>query len=365
MPGVSALVNSVMLFIFIGSCSGLARGQEPYLIFRHALTLTIYAITVATTVRVIMMVDQVGLRRLRANFAKMALGYAVATLVIVQFFGAGIDLNSARFEIIGPSVIAMMSYAPTFIVFDVLLWEAVGIAVSYVLIFYSITRTFPLLIAAQLASMFPAILRFFSARIVVTGVVAVGIGLAFASTNSGSIQRWQQRLFESRDATGEDYTAYTRITETQFMIDSFLSGPGTVLFGNGMAHETTWLNSNEVGGGSEHGVGFGHNQHMSLLFIAGVVGGLPLLAVQLQQFVASLRTTVALSRRRWGKSDHTEFVTLWGALIVIAYFISDFSAFAFGFRGSTLWYGIGTGALLAGRAILRFRAEAEAEAEAA
>ena len=104
-------------------------------------------------------------------------------------------------------------------------------------------------------------------------------------------------------------------------------------------------------------MGFGHNQFLSLLFIAGVTGGLPLLILHLQQFIIALRTTLTMGRRKWGPNHHLEFLTLWGALIIVGYIVYNFLAFSFGFRGMSLWYGIGTGLMLGGRACLIKRRE--------
>ena len=351
-PGLAPVVYCVSLFVAVGVARAVVQGLDVYATFRQALSAIMYLISVVTTAWMIIHAD---LRSLRANFAKLALGYGVMAAVVVQLFGGGVDISTARFEIIGGSVFSMIAYAPMYVLFDIYKIEITNIAVSFILIFISVTRSYPLVIAGQFLAIFPALWRFFSARLVLAGSVALVLFMSFAFASNLGFERWNERLFGARDSSGQDYTASTRLSEDQFLIDHFLESPTTIAFGNGISHETTWVNPREVGGGEEHGTGYGHNQYLSLLYIAGIIGGLPLLLLSFQQSFLALRTTFTLCKGSWGPGNNLEFLTLWGAIIVVGYTVYNFGAAAFGSRGMAIWYGVGTGLMLGGRACLANR----------
>ena len=99
-------------------------------------------------------------------------------------------------------------------------------------------------------------------------------------------------------------------------------------------------------------VGFGHNQHLSLLFVGGLMGGAPLLVLQFVQGWWALRLIRPLLRIGRAQPD-LAFLGSWGALVVIGTLASNFFSSSFGSRGFSLWYGIGTGLLLGARTLLR------------
>ena len=362
-PGLATLIYCASLYMVVGVYSSIVNGLDAYQTFRNTLGVAVYLIAAVTTAQMVLCTDLV---RLRLLLARMALGYAVMTILIVQFYGGGIDINTIRFQIIGASIIAMMAYGPMAVVYDIYTLEKINLIFSYLVIFISTTRTYLVIAAFQIISIYPAFRRLLSVRYILIGIGVLALAASFVAVGSSGIDRWGQRLFQQRDSNGQDYTAYTRISENQFMIDHFLDNVQSFTFGNGISAETDWWDPIELGGGVEHSTGFGHNQFISLLFTAGVMGGFPLLILHLHQAFTALLTSVALSRRRLTEvASHLDVLTFWGALIVISCVVDNFLSSTFGNRGSSLWYGVGTGLLLGGRACARIRAELSAKPQLA
>ena len=141
-------------------------------------------------------------------------------------------------------------------------------------------------------------------------------------------------------------TYYTRLSEWSFMYDSWTASPKEFLIGSGFAAETTYYYTSEAGGGSEHMIGFGHNHYLSAVFTAGAIGGLPLLLVQLLQGLLAVRFLRQIARRPDLRGD-AAFLGSWGAMIVLGTLAANFFLSSYTQRGTSLWYAIGTGLLLA------------------
>jgi hypothetical protein len=123
----------------------------------------------------------------------------------------------------------------------------------------------------------------------------------------------------------------------------------TFLLGNGLAAETEYWNPKSVGGGREYDIGFGHNQHLSMLFVAGFMGGGPILLIQFIQFFAAIQMLYRMAGRNQPWSD-SMLLGAWGAASVIGYVVGGFLAPTFAGRGAAVWYGVGTGLMLGAQA---------------
>jgi hypothetical protein len=133
------------------------------------------------------------------------------------------------------------------------------------------------------------------------------------------------------------------------MISEWTLSVWRFLFGSGLAARTVYDEASALTGGTGFMIGFGHNLHLSLLFIAGAVGGFPLLFLQWHQVFLSwrfLRRTIAFPDLR----NDAVFLGAWGATILLGYFAVNFVSAPFVSRGPSFWFGIGTGLLLGAQA---------------
>ena len=161
--------------------------------------------------------------------------------------------------------------------------------------------------------------------------------------------RWVERLTINK-SMGADPTALTRIAEDRFMLQEFTSTFEGFVFGHGLAAETSLIGPEAMLAGSLvgfksvlfHSIGFGHNNYLSILFVGGLLSGVPLLVMLLSNGFGSLRLIRILLTDK--TQDQTfAYIGLWGALIVIGMLLEGLFGGTFGDRGSCLWYGIGTG----------------------
>jgi hypothetical protein len=150
------------------------------------------------------------------------------------------------------------------------------------------------------------------------------------------------------------------------MLQSFQSSAETVLFGNGLAAVTSLTGPDAVLAASIvgqqsvslHSVGFGHENYVSILFVAGVFGGCGLLLLQFLNGCQSLLLIRRIESGNWKDREAAARVGLWGALIVIGELTYGLFGGTMGDRGISLWFGIGTGMLYWARCSFRTTPEA-------
>ncbi|BEU98980.1 hypothetical protein [Novosphingobium olei] len=346
MPGLMPFLLAVTVFVAVGSVSGLLNGQQPSDLGRIALPAVLYMATAYATTRVVMTCDPAALRRL---LAVAALAYVISGFVVQRLVNGPIDFETVRFQILGGATIPAIGYLECMALFGLTLTEIGAMGSAFVLLFLSITRTYLMSAAVQLAPLAAGANRLIGPRLIAAIVVVSIFGVGFLVYGGEGVTRWTDRLYTQRTSSGEDYTLYTRQSEWDFMIKHFEETTQTLVSGNGFAAVTTYYYPREVGGGSENSIGFGHSQHLSLLFIAGIAGGGTLLAVQFWQFFNAVMLLIRLARSKFDGSDLL-FLAAWGSSIIIGCIVANFFSSIFNSRGWSLWYGVGTGLFIGARA---------------
>lgn len=350
-PGLRAWMGTTVVFILISVLAGVFRGNDSYEVFRMALGPLLYLAGGMLTVRVIAQID---LARIRHTLSVLCL-MALFSGVIVAGLQGALNLETVRFQIIGASIPLALGYGTVVVMFPVQMLELATAAAGLMVVFLSVTRSYLLAIAAELLPLWPQFKEMIKPRFIMGGFLAVLAGALFLSFDSSGLDRWNQRLNGGQEtARGEDFTWLTRKSENDYMIDHFTDSVGSFIFGNGIAAHTTYYNPKEVGGGTEFSIGFGHNQHISQLFVAGVLGGLPLLILQFSQAFGGMAFLFRLATYRKMRSDAL-FLAAWGASGTIVMVTANIFSSTFGGRASSLWYGIATGLYLGGRAVLHPR----------
>jgi hypothetical protein len=343
---LAVFVASVLIFIGVGVMSSLLSDQSYYGVFRNVTTILIY-VTVAHATFLILMNLPKETRRIRQAIACFVILYMLAAFLTVLFFQGGIDVSHARYEVIGTSVVAAVSYAALSLRFRLSRIELAAVLSALGIIALSVTRTWIVVLAVQLAvlAMFGGGINLRSLR---RGIIAAAAGLAMLAALEAAgmpvLERWTGRLFAAQ-TLNVDPTGLTRQRQLDSMQRSIAEHP---YFGAGLQGESVYWLETVLGGkdGVSVSAGFGHNQHISIVFVAGLIGGGPILLVQLWQFLRAF--SFIFRSRNVARHDDLVFVGVFGALIVIGTVTYGMFGGTFGSRGLTLWYGVGTGLLLGG-----------------
>lgn len=340
---LAPVLGAGALYLAAGIAAGLIEGQSLYTLLRNATNIFVYLSMLYVTAKTLVTTSPAGLRRL---LAWLCLVYIVTRPLIVALQRGGIDLSTARFEIVGASVIAALGLVPLLVLFRFSPVQLAAMAANLVAVLLSVTRVYLLVLMVQLLPFAAQLRRLVSTRLLVltlSGVLALGAAFTFGQ---GQVLRWEDRLGASgRSGSIELQTYYTRLSEWEFMTREWLASPRSFLLGNGFAAQTQYFLGAEYRARSESMSGFGHNQHISMLFNGGIVGGLPLLALMWLLGWQALRFLRQIARRVELRSDLC-FLGAWGAVIVLGTLANDMLAATFGSRANSLWYGIGTGLLL-------------------
>lgn len=343
MRGIGLFIVTSLLFLSVGSVSGLVHGQEFYPILRNATSVFVYASSAYATARTMVSVD---LKALRKFLGIACLVYAVSTLVIYNTTSGGIELDRVRFQIVGGSALAAMAFVSLTVLFRLNYVELAALVVNGLILLLAVTRTYLVAFAAQALVLVLNFQKLFTGKlvlVVLAGAIAL-VGLEAFGQNQ--LTRWSDRVVSSDSNFSEYETYYTRLSEWNFMYDSWTGSSREFLIGSGFAAETTYFYTSAQGGGAEHMTGFGHNQYLSTVFTAGAIGGLPILLLQMWQGVLALLFLRQILLRPGLRSD-AAFLGAWGAMIILGTLAANVFSNSYSTRSVAMWYGIGTGLLIA------------------
>jgi hypothetical protein len=346
--GLFALLVCGGLYLAIGIASGLINGQTPYPILRNGMSVVIYLSAAYFTARVVVTSDPAKLRQILSVFCFL---YAIAAYFIFDRTAGGIDFEKVRFQIIGASAAGALGYVVLAPLFKLSKIELAAMLANVVILLISVTRSFLLAFGAQAAIFIGQIRRVFSPRLIALGVLGAFALLGLLTYGQSQLLRWSDRILGGGGSGFSEYqTVYTRLSEWEFMLRAWLQSSDHFLFGSGIAAKAYYFLPREAGGGSEFMIGFGHNQIFSIIFTAGLVGGLPLVLLQgvhVWRAWRFLRNAIRLPHLR----TDAVFLGAWGATIILGHNATNLLASTFAGRGSSLWFGIGTGLLLGAQAL--------------
>lgn len=341
-------------FLLFAVITGWVDHQMPWLLLTNCIPLTVLMLSCYSTYVVLTATKDRAF--LLSALQSVCLAYVVCHVPIAIYLH-GFDLSTSRYEFLSGASIPSLAVLATgaYVRFG---WRGVAIATTNLaVILVSVTRTQLVACVAQfsiLAAVAPNAL-FHSARFKrVLGLfslvlVVLSIDLLL---DTNLTTRWIERLTVSH-TRGADPTALTRIAEGNFMWQQFTSSWEQFFFGNGLAAETSLIGPEAfqasllVGQASVsiHSYGFGHNNHLSLLFVGGILAGMPLLALLVANGLSSIRLMWFLLRAE--SVDPTlVYLGVWGSLIVVGLLVIGFLSGTFEDRVVCVWYGVGTGMFL-------------------
>jgi hypothetical protein len=355
------LVFAILLFVTESSLVGLYANQSSYFIFTNWLGPFIYATSAIATV-IVLQATRERLPLFLSVVRAACLVFALAHFGIVLWVRGGIDFSVSRFEWLNAAVIPSLGLTAVAIVCRLRKSEILILMLQLILTMISVTRTLLVVMAAQIAIVFLARPSLLTRRAPLRAVMmlclcAVTLLSIDTVAGTGLSARWVDRMTVS-EKFGYDPTALTRNAETQYMLQAFAASTGSVLFGNGLAAYTQLVGRDAVIVGEAMGygvvnfgdVGIGHENHVSILFVAGILGGGGILLVQVLNAFQAIALIRRLTDRTIAFDNDLVRIGVWGAVMVIGVFIVGFLSGTINDRPMCLWYGIGTGMLYWARA---------------
>lgn len=345
-PGLTPFLGAVALFVLVAVSTGLFSGQALPQMFALATPSFIYISSAYATARMVATTNPSTMRKI---LAVICVGYIISGVLVQRLIGGEIDFATIRYQILTGATVPALGYLECLLLFGLTLTEWAALTGGFLVVFLSVTRTYLIAALVQFSGILPGVSRLVSPRLLALALAGLLFIAGLMQYGAFGLDRWTERLYNTKSSRGGDVTLYTRESEWSFMTSAFLRGGRTMMVGNGLAAETTFYFPPEIGGGSSRSVGFGHNQHLSILFTGGLAGGGLLLFMQFLQGLQSVQFLMRLSRMRERHSD-TLFLAAWGALIVIGVISTTFFSSVLNNRSWSLWYGLGTGLFLGARA---------------
>jgi len=361
------LMLVTIVFVADSSIVGLSREQPGYAIFVNVIPSFIYICASAITFMTLRAVKD---KNAFLDVLRLACVIFGAAHVLITILTRGaINTSASRYEVLSAAITPSLAIIAIGLIRRLSKLDFFIIILTLSISLLSVTRTLLVVLAIQIASIFIARPNIVVKRSMIKGLSLFGLALLIIlaldySSGTGLADRWVQRVTVSRKV-GADPTLLTRTSETHFMLESFESSIENTLFGNGLAAITSLtgpdaaLAASIVGRGAAtlHSIGFGHENYVSILFVAGVFGGGGLLLVQFLNGFQSLALIRRIERGEFKDREAAARVGLWGALIVIGELVLGLFGGILGDRGTCLWFGIGTGMLYWARCSLRVTTE--------
>ena len=350
------LLVVVTLFLADSSLVGLYHDQSPYFIFTNCLAPFIYA-SAAVATFIVLRAAREHLAMFLSVIRLACLSFGAIHFFLVLWVKGGIDLSQSRYEWLNSAVVPSLGLIAVAIVCRLRRADLLVLMVQLAIAIISVTRTLVLVIVAQVAAVFvarPSLLRRRAtlrplAILCMCAVTLWGIDIW---TGAGLSNRWVDRMTVS-ERFGYDPTALTRNAETEYMLQAFSASTTSVLFGNGLAAYTWSIGRDAIIIGETTGwgnvnsaeIGIGHEDHVSILFVAGILGGGGLLLVQFFNVILAITLIRRLTANLGNYDDDFLRVGVWGAVTVIGVYTLGFLGGTINDRPTCLWYGIGTGML--------------------
>lgn len=348
---VLMLVTTV--FIVDSTIVGLSLGQPGYAIFVNAIPSFNYICASAITFMTLRAIKD------QSAFLDVLRGacviFGAAHILIAILSRGAINTSSTRYEVLSAATIPSLAIIAIGVIKRLSKLDLVIIILNLAISLLSVTRTLLAVLAIQIAAIFIARPSIAFKRSTLKGLSLIGIALSIVlaldyGSGTGLADRWITRLTVSHKV-GVDPTALSRSAEVHFMLQGFIYSTERALFGNGLAALTSLtgpdaaLAASIVGRQSLifHSVGFGHENYVSILFVAGALGGGGLILLQLLNGLQSLALIRKIESAKFDELSAAAHAGLWGALIVIGELVVGLFGGTMADRDACLWFGIGTG----------------------
>lgn len=341
----------MMLFALASAVTGILREQPVYSVLSHLVPLLIFIVAVLVVSN---LHNKVG-RLLLPSIAFFAL-LSTAWKLGFGFTYTGLDLETIRYQIISGALPLLFAYGTTGLLVERRKWTAIAIGLSILVVVLSVTRTYIVVFAvttcaAILAMPLSALGKATRRGLILAflGVAAlIVVGLVFPE----AIERWTSRMGSS-ERFGFDLTGATRLAEAAYQFQKMGEDTLGLFFGFGQGTETRFGGSaaqlvQSVLGNRTfewRGHGYGHISYVGLVYVGGLVFGLPVIGV----FILLLSRAILISRQAWQKMTvETRFTTIWGISSYAGYLSYGAFGAPWGDRTFSLYFGISVALILLG-----------------
>lgn len=348
-PRLYGWVAAFLLLVGLGALTGILYGREIYLVFAHAVPILSFLFAA------------IAVHSMSGDAEKRtAIGVILATGLIAAgaklvwgFYYYERDLENVRYQIIAGSLPLLFAYGFAGIFSrDRAFASLISIFVAVSIAAISVTRTYVIVFGVSVLVCFysysKATSRLFG--VLVTLVIVSILAVALTELFPEILGRWEYRISES-EKFGFDLTAALRLAEGEFQLRRLWSDFTGLLFGFGHAAETGLAGDNVRLIGNlidrreteSFGLGYGHNVYVGLLYVGGLVAGLPVMAAFFQLLGKGLRHA-----RRTSASPVDRFLLIWGVSAFTGYLVYGMFAGTLGDRSLSFFFGVSAGLVLLG-----------------
>jgi hypothetical protein len=346
---------AIFLYAAVGFIGAFVYDEDKYAACTLLFSTLCYPFGAYIVYRALDAVKDTG--KVYAALQLLTLIFVVSRIVVVFVLEHGINFNTARFEVLGPSTISAVGLVTLLLFSGMSRVNIISILMVCFLIIISVTRTY---IVVAVAMVFLTVLaaprRILHPRVLYSLVFGGGaLVLALAAVSLAGLpllDRWLYRM-NDQNFRGYDPTLLTRTAEFVYVKQQIFSSVSTILFGNGIAAQTSLIGEDAlkvfilVGEDSMrlHDIGFAHNNHATILFVAGFFGGGLLLVLQFWQALQGF-ILMNFASRNDSLPKYEKLIGIWGAAGIFGFLIYDLYSASFVDRGESMWYGITTGMML-------------------
>jgi hypothetical protein len=337
-----------LLLVGLGTLTGIIYGQKIYFVLSQAVPVFSFLFA-ALAVHSI----KGDVEKRNAIVIILATGFiAAAVKFAFGFYYYDLDRENVRYQIISGSIPLICAYGFAGILSRGRRFALLAILLAVVIVFISVTRTYIIVFGVSalicLYSYSNTSSRLFGSLVLVIAgsILMVTLTEVFPDI----LGRWSYRLLSSEHSF--DLSAAYRLAEAQYQLQRLWSDLAGLLFGFGHAAETGLAGDNvryivsELGRRAiedYHHLGYGDNFYVGLLYVGGLVAGLPVLVALFRLLWKGLRHA-----RSRSMSPLDQFILIWGVSAFAGYLAYGVLAGSFGDRSISFFFGVSAGLVLLG-----------------
>ena len=348
-------IGPFVLLLGLGVLTGILYGRELYLVFAHAIPLLSFLLAAIA-------VHSLGgeAEKKAAIGIILAVGFLAAAVKFAWgFYYYDLDLENVRYQIISGSVPLVCAYGFACIFSRDRKFTLLAILLAVLIVVVSVTRTYIIVFSISALVCLYAYSKTAARLSGAVIIIVLGAILAVALTElfPEILGRWSDRL--THREFGVDLSAAYRVAEAEFQLRRLWSEGEGLLFGFGHAAKTGLAGDNVRLIASELGrratvfssFGYGHNLYVGLLYVGGLVAGLPVVLALFGLLGRGLRQL-----RRTAESRVDQFLLIWGVSAFAGYLAYGMLAGSFDDRSISFFFGVSAGLVLLGTEPVRHAA---------
>jgi hypothetical protein len=339
--------SAFLLLIGAGTITGIYYDQGSYLVLSRAMPVVSFLLAA------------IAVHSLSGDAEKkaaigiiLAIGLiAAAAKFVLGFYYYDLNLDNVRYQIISGSITLLFAYGFAAMFSKGRTLALIVISIALFVVALSVTRTYIIVFGI---SALVCIYSYTKTASRLSGtlllVIAASIfAVALTELFPDVLGRWTYRMTNS--GFDVDLTAAFRVAEAEFQLRRLWSDGEGLLFGfghaarTGLAGENVRLIASELGREATNlsSFGYGHNLYVGVLYVGGLVAGVPVVAALFELLWRGLQQARATSASRVDR-----FLLIWGASAFAGYLVNGMLAGSFSDRSISFFFGVSAGLVLLG-----------------